>query len=66
MSGPIVVIVLEGEGVITNVRKMVGATNPVDAEQGTIRADYALTTSFNIIHASDSTDSAKREIANFF
>ena len=66
MSGPIVVMVLEGEGVITNVRKMVGATNPVDAEQGTIRADYALTTSFNIIHASDSTDSAEREINNFF
>ena len=66
MSGPIVVMVLEGEGVITNVRKMVGATNPVDAEQGTIRADYALTTSFNIIHASDSSTSAEREIANFF
>jgi nucleoside-diphosphate kinase len=45
---------------------MVGATNPVNAEPGTIRGDFALTTSYNIIHASDSADSAKREIANFF
>ena len=66
MSGPIIVMVLEGEGVITHIRKMVGATNPIEAEQGTIRADYALNTSFNIIHASDSTESAEREIKNFF
>lgn len=66
MSGPIVIMVLEGESVIQHVRKMVGATNPLDAEQGTIRGDFALTTSYNIVHASDSSESAEREISNFF
>ena len=66
MSGPIVIMVLEGESVIQHVRKMVGATNPLEAEQGTIRGDFALTTSYNIVHASDSPESAEREISNFF
>ena len=66
MSGPIVIMVLEGESVIQHVRNMVGATNPLEAEQGTIRGDFALTTSYNIVHASDSPESAEREISNFF
>ena len=66
MSGPVVVMVLEGEGVISVIRKMVGTTDPAEADSGTIRGDYALTKSFNIIHASDSQQSAEREIKNFF
>tara|TARA_B100000427_G_scaffold287467_1_gene262092 strand:- start:15265 stop:15663 length:399 start_codon:yes stop_codon:yes gene_type:complete len=66
MSGPIVVMVLAADNVIAIVRKMVGVTNSAEAEPGTIRGDYALTTQNNIIHASDSVESAEREIANFF
>ena len=66
LSGPIALMVLESENVISIIRKMVGVTNSAEAAPGTIRGDYALTTSHNIIHASDSTDSAKREIGNFF
>jgi len=66
LSGPIVVMILEAEGVVSIVRKMVGATNSAEAEPGTIRGDYALNTSNNIIHASDSAESAEREISNFF
>ncbi|MEK7299044.1 MAG: nucleoside-diphosphate kinase [Candidatus Margulisiibacteriota bacterium] len=65
-SGPVLVMVWEGENVVSVVRKMVGATNPATAEPGTIRGDFALTTSSNIVHASDSPESAMREIANFF
>ena len=66
MSGPIVVMVLAADNVIAIVRKMVGVTNSAEAEPGTIRGDYALTTQNNIIHASDSVASAEREMANFF
>ena len=66
MSGSVVVMVIEGESVIAHIRKMVGATNPLDAEQGSIRGDFAVTTSYNIVHASDSVESAKREIGSFF
>lgn len=66
LSGPIVVMVLQAENVISIVRKMVGVTNAAEAEPGTIRGDFALTTSFNIIHASDSPESAAREIETFF
>tara|TARA_B100000131_G_scaffold321883_1_gene374072 strand:- start:365 stop:766 length:402 start_codon:yes stop_codon:yes gene_type:complete len=66
MSGPIVVMVLAADNVIAIVRKMVGVTNSAEAEPGTIRGDYALTTQNNIIHASDSVESSEREIANFF
>ena len=66
MSGPIAVMVLTADNVIAIVRKMVGVTNSAEAEPGTIRGDYALTTQNNIIHASDSVASSKREITNFF
>ena len=66
LSGPVVLMVLEAENVISIVRKMVGATNSAEAEPGTIRGDFALNTSNNIIHASDSPESAQREISNFF
>ncbi len=66
LSGPVVLMVLEAENVIAIVRKMVGATNSAEAEPGTIRGDFALNTSNNIIHASDSEESAAREIKNFF
>lgn len=65
-SGPVVVMVLEAPGVVAILRKMTGATNSAHAEPGTIRGDFALTTSHNIIHASDSVESAAREIKNFF
>ena len=66
LSGPVVLMVLEAENVIAIVRKMVGVTNSAEAEPGTIRGDFALNTSNNIIHASDSEESAAREIKNFF
>lgn len=65
-SGPVIVAVLAGEGVIPLVRKMVGVTNPANAEPGTIRGDFALSVAENVIHASDSLESAVREIALFF
>lgn len=61
-SGPIIVIVLEGYHVISNVRNMIGSTNPVQAAAGTIRGDFGSCPEANIIHASDNRDSAKREI----
>lgn len=66
LSGPIFLMVLEAENVISIIRKMVGATNSAEAEPGTIRGDFALNTQNNIIHASDSPQSAQREIQNFF
>lgn len=65
-SGPVIQFILEGTDAIRIVRKMVGATNPADAEPGTIRGDYVLCTTFNVIHASDSSQSSDREIALFF
>ncbi|HBM5587208.1 TPA: nucleoside-diphosphate kinase [Enterococcus faecium] len=65
-SGPVVYLVLVGEEVIDIVRKMVGATKGADAVPGTIRGDYALPGTENIIHASDSRDAATKEIARFF
>ena len=65
-SGPVVYRVLFGEEVIDIVRKMVGATKAADAVPGTIRGDYALPGTENIIHASDSRDAAVKEIARFF
>lgn len=65
-SGPVVAMVLEGENVIPTVRTMMGATDPQDAAPGTIRGDLALTIDENIIHGSDSLESAKREIGLFF
>ena len=66
LSGPILIMVLEGERVVETVRKMVGPTDALDAPAGTIRGDLALSKSENVIHASDSVESAKREIENFF
>jgi len=65
-SGPVVAMVLEGSGAVAVVRKMMGKTNSAEAETGTIRGDFALTIGRNIIHGSDSIESAKREIALFF
>lgn len=65
-SGPVLATVIEGEECITLIRKMVGATNPKEADTGTIRGDYAIDTGRNIIHASDSPASAEREIKLFF
>jgi nucleoside-diphosphate kinase len=65
-SGPIVAIVLEGSHAISVVRKMNGATDPLESEPGTIRGDFGLFTGKNIVHGSDSAISAKREIGLFF
>lgn len=65
-SGPIVAMVLEGSSVQSVVRKMMGKTNPQEADYGTIRADYAQDKGRNIVHGSDSLESAEREIAIFF
>jgi nucleoside-diphosphate kinase len=66
ISGPIIVQVLEGEEAIALNRKVMGATNPEEAEEGTIRADFALSMRENSVHGSDSIESAQREIAYFF
>lgn len=65
-SGPVIVQVLEGENAIELNRKLMGATNPKDAEPGTIRADFAETIDANAVHGSDSPESAAREVAYFF
>ena len=65
-AGPVVAMVLEGDGAVAAVRKMMGKTNSAEAEPGTIRGDFALTIGRNIIHGSDSTESAQREIPLFF
>ena len=65
-SSPLVAVVLEGPDAIVLVRKMVGATKVLDADPGTIRGDFALSTQQNLIHASDSPESAEREIAIWF
>ncbi len=65
-SGPVVAMVIEGKDVVPIVRSMVGATSPGNSSPGTIRGDLALDTGRNVIHASDSPDSAKREISLYF
>lgn len=65
-SGPIVAMVWEGDNVVESARKMMGATNPKDAQPGTIRGDFSVDLGRNVIHGSDSVESAKREIALFF
>jgi nucleoside-diphosphate kinase len=65
-SAPVVVGVLEGPGVVAVARAMMGATNPANAAPGTIRGDYAVTVSYNVIHGSDGLESAAREISLFF
>ena len=65
-SGPVVALALEGRSAISVVRLLVGATNPQTAAPGTIRGDYGLAMTPNLIHASDSTASAERELALYF
>jgi nucleoside-diphosphate kinase len=65
-SGPVVVQVLEGEGAVARNRDLMGATNPRDAQPGTIRADFAESIDANAVHGSDSATSAAREVAYFF
>lgn len=65
-SGPVVIQVLEGENAIAKNRELMGATNPKDADEGTIRADFAESIDANAVHGSDSPASAEREIAYFF
>ena len=66
MSGPVMVQVLEGENAIKTNRDIMGATNPANAEPGTIRADYAASIEENVVHGSDGADTAAVEIAYFF
>jgi len=65
-SGPVVVQVLEGENAIAKNREIMGATNPADADPGTIRADFATSIEENVVHGSDGPDTAATEIAFFF
>lgn len=65
-SGPVIVMVLEGENAISKNRELMGATNPKEAAAGTIRADFAESIDANAVHGSDSESSAAREIAFFF
>ena len=65
-SGPIVAMVLEGESAIKAARQVIGATNPLEAAPGSIRGDFALEVTFNMVHGSDSDESAEREIGIWF
>ncbi|MBE9100752.1 nucleoside-diphosphate kinase [Vacuolonema iberomarrocanum] len=65
-SGPVVAMVLEGDGVIAAARKLIGATNPLTAEPGTIRGDFGANIGRNIIHGSDAPETAQQEIALWF
>lgn len=66
MSGPVIVLVLRGDDAIAKNREIMGATNPADADPGTIRADFAESIEENIVHGSDAADTAAVEIAFFF
>ena len=66
MSGPVIVQVLEGENAVSTHREIMGATNPAEADAGTIRADFADSIEENICHGSDAPDTAANEIAFFF
>ncbi|KAJ9171165.1 hypothetical protein P3X46_014564 [Hevea brasiliensis] len=66
ISGPVVAMVWEGKNVVTTGRKIIGATNPADSAPGTIRGDYAIDIGRNVIHGSDSVESARKEIALWF
>jgi nucleoside-diphosphate kinase len=65
-SAPTLALVVEGEGAIATMRKTIGATNPADAEAGSIRGDLALAMPDNLVHGSDSPESAAREVALWF
>ena len=66
VSGPVIVQVLQGENAVALYRKVMGATNPQEAEVGTIRKEFALSIEANSVHGSDSIDNAKKEISFFF
>ena len=65
-GGPLVALVVEGPNAVAGTRRLMGTTNPVEATPGSIRGDYALEIGQNLVHGSDSTDSAAREIGIFF
>ena len=65
-SGPVVAMVWEGEGVIASARKIIGATNPLNAEPGTLRGDFGVNVGRNIIHGSDAPETAQSEISLWF
>ncbi|MEH2355378.1 MULTISPECIES: nucleoside-diphosphate kinase [unclassified Nostoc] len=65
-SSPVVAMVWEGDGVIASARKIIGATNPLTAEPGTIRGDFGLNIGRNLIHGSDAPETAQQEIALWF
>jgi nucleoside-diphosphate kinase len=65
-SGPLVAMVLEGHDAVVAARQLIGATNPLEAAPGSIRGAYALEVQTNLVHGSDSPESARREIGLFF
>ncbi|CAB4347191.1 unannotated protein [freshwater metagenome] len=65
-SGPLVAMILEGDHAVTAARQVIGATDPIEATMGSIRADYALEVGRNMVHGSDSDESAAREAGLFF
>jgi nucleoside-diphosphate kinase len=65
-GGPLVALVAEGPNAVAGTRRLMGVTNPVEATPGSIRGDYALEITFNLVHGSDSPESAAREIGLFF
>lgn len=66
ISSPIVAMVWQGEGVVASARKIIGATNPLSSEPGTIRGDYGISIGRNLIHGSDAIETAQREISLWF
>ena len=64
--GPLVAFVLEGESAVAAARQLIGATNPLEADAGSIRGEFATEVTFNLVHGSDSSESAEREIALWF
>lgn len=65
-SGPVVAMVFEGDGVVASARKIIGATNPLSAEPGTIRGDFGVSIARNLIHGSDAIETAQTEIGLWF
>jgi nucleoside-diphosphate kinase len=66
ISAPVVAMVWEGDGVVASARKLIGATNPLTAEPGTIRGDFGVSIGRNLIHGSDAVETAEREISLWF
>lgn len=66
LSGPVVAMVWEGDGVVKSARKLIGATNPLEAEPGTIRGDFAVAVGRNVVHGSDSPENGERETGLWF